>query len=156
MLTVWILFGALLVPSQDPHQGMNDRGAMIMGFDQEKTVHHFYIYDDGGAIDISVKDAADVKNRVAIRSHLPHIASMFTMGDFDAPMLVHDSKSVPGTEVLTKRKDHVKYRFVETPQGGRVDIVTTDKDALAALHEFLKYQITEHKTGDSTSVSKRK
>ena len=35
----------LLVTSlgvQNPHKTMDDRGAMVMGLEQEKTVHHFY------------------------------------------------------------------------------------------------------------------
>ncbi|MGH9411152.1 MAG: hypothetical protein ACRD1V_17045, partial [Vicinamibacterales bacterium] len=144
-----------LVPAQDPHQGMNDHGAMVMGFDQAKTAHHFYLYDDGGALDISVKDAADTKDRDGIRRHLPHIAMMFGTGDFDAPMLVHDTEDVPGIDVLTTRNDRVRYTYVETPAGGRVNIVTTDRDALAALHAFLAYQIKEHRTGDSMTVTKR-
>jgi hypothetical protein len=140
---------------QDPHQDMNDRGAMVMGFDQAKTAHHFYLYNDGGAIQIAVKDVADTKDREAIRSHLPHIAMMFGMGDFDAPMLVHDTKDVPGISVLADRKDKIHYRYTETPTGGRVDIVTTDPQALAALHDFLQYQIKEHQTGDSGAVTKR-
>lgn len=144
-----------LAPSQDPHQGMNDRGAMAMGFDQDKTAHHFYLYDDGGAIQIGVKDAADTKDRDAIRSHLPHIATMFASGHFDAPMLVHDTRDVPGTKVLTDRKDTITYTYAETPTGGRVEIVTRDKTTLAALHDFLRYQIKEHETGDAGKVTKR-
>lgn len=145
-----------LMPPQDPHQTMNDRGEMVMGFDQNKTAHHFYLYEDGGAIDITVKDASEATDRDAIRSHLSHIASMFGMGNFDAPMLVHDSKDVPGTAVLAKQKDRIAYRYRDTPMGGRVDIVTNDRDALAALHEFLAYQIREHQTGDPVTVTKRK
>jgi hypothetical protein len=144
------------MPAQDSHQTMNDRGAMVMGFDQDKTAHHFYLHEDGGAIDIAVKDASDSKDRDGIRSHLPHIAMMFGAGDFDAPMLVHDSKDVPGTPVLRKQKDKIVYRYTDTPMGGRVDIVTKDADALAALHDFLVYQIKEHQTGDPVTVSKRK
>lgn len=136
-------------------QDMNARGSMVMGFDQDKTVHHFYLYPDGGAIQIAVKDAADKQDLDAIRSHLPHIASMFGAGDFDAPMLVHDTKAVPGINVLAERKADVHYRYTETSTGGRVDIVTADKEALAALHDFLKYQIKEHHTGDSEQVTKR-
>jgi hypothetical protein len=144
------------MPPQDLHQTMDDRGAMVMGFDQNKTAHHFYLYEDGGAIDIAVKDASDTKDREAIRSHLPHIAMMFGMGDFNAPMLVHDSKDVPGTAVLAKQKDKIAYRYSETTMGGRVDIVTKEADALAALHEFLAYQIKEHQTGDPLAVTKRR
>jgi len=147
---------AWLMPAQDPNQTMNDRDAMVMGFDQDKTAHHFFLYEDGGAIDIAVKDPADTKNRDAIRAHLPHIAMMFGNGDFDAPILVHDSKDVPGTSVLAEQKDKVVYRYHETALGGRVEIVTKDADALAALHEFLAYQIKEHQTGDPITVTKRK
>ena len=144
-----------LVIGQDAHQGMNDRGAMVMGFDQTRTAHHFYLYDDGGAIQIAVKDPADTRDRDAIRSHLPHIAAMFGMGDFDAPMLVHDTQAVPGIAVLAERKDRIQYRYTETTTGGRVDVVTTDAKALSAVHDFLKYQIREHQTGDSGLVTKR-
>ena len=138
-------------------QGTTDhRGAMVMGFDQDKTTHHFLLYEDGGAIDISVKDTTDAKNRDAIRAHLPHIAAMFGTGDFNAPMTVHDSRNVPGTATMAELKDKIAYRYVETARGGRVEIVTRDKNALAAVHQFLTFQIRDHKTGDPVTVVKRK
>jgi hypothetical protein len=143
---MWMLWTALLVMAP----------AGQMGFDQEKTAHHFLLYADGGAIDVAVKNAADTGDRNAIRSHLPHIATMFGQGDFEAPMLVHGSKEIPGVDVLTARKDAIRYRYRETPKGGRVDIVTTDAEALSALHAFLRYQIQEHKTGDRGTVEARK
>jgi hypothetical protein len=141
--------------TQDPHAGMNQRGAMVMGFDQEKTTHHFYLYEDGGAIDVSVKDTADTTNRDAIRAHLPHIAMLFGQGNFEAPMMVHDSKNVPGTAELARLKEKIAYKYKETPKGGRVDIVTTDPAALNAVHDFMKFQIADHKTGDPLEVKKR-
>ena len=117
-----------------------------MGFDQDRTAHHFYLYPDGGAIDIQVRDAADTKDRDAIRSHLPHIATMFEAGNFQAPMLVHDSKDVPGTTVLMEHKDVIRYAYVETPRGGRVNIVTIDKTALAALHDVPA--LSDHRAPD--------
>jgi hypothetical protein len=140
--------------AQNPHQTMNQRGAHVMGFDQDKTTHHFHLYTDGGAIDVSVNDAGDKTNLDAIRQHLPHIAEMFGQGNFDAPMLVHDTK-VPGTADLAKLKDRLTYKYAETPKGGRVDITTTDAGALKAVHAFLKFQIADHKTGDSLDVRKR-
>jgi hypothetical protein len=134
---------------------MDDRGAAVMGFDQRRTTHHFLLFDDGGAIDVGVADASDASNRDAIRSHLPHIAQMFAAGNFDAPMLVHDSTSVPGTTSMTARRDRIRYQYIETPNGGRVNIATTDADALAAVHAFLRFQIADHKTGDPTTVRKR-
>ena len=143
------------VGAQDHHALSDARGAMVMGFDQARTTHHFLLYSDGGAIDVTVKDPADTPNRDAIRSHLPHIAMMFGDGNFSAPMLVHNSTNVPGANVLIERKEAIRYRYMETPNGGRVDIVTSDPAALAAVHQFLKFQIAEHKTGDPTTISTR-
>jgi len=151
MLTV----AAVSPIAQAGHTATNDRGAAVMGFDQSLTVHHFLLFTDGGAIDVSVKNASDRANLEAIRSHLPHIAMMFGDGKFDAPMLVHDSTDVPGTRTMADRKAAIEYRYVETPSGGRVSIVTTDSQALAAVHEFLRFQIAEHHTGDSLAVRNR-
>jgi hypothetical protein len=159
---MWMLWTTLVVLAplaQAHHPPPTDRGAMVMGFDQEKTAHHFLIYDDGGAIDITVKDTKetkDTKDRDAIRSHLPHITTMFGAGDFNIPMLVHDAKDIPGVTVLSERKHTITYRYRETPGGGRVEMTTTDPQALKALHAFLRYQIHEHHTGDSLTMTRRK
>jgi hypothetical protein len=158
--TLWLVACLALAPpavaaAQDHHGNAARRGARVMGFDQDRTVHHFLLFADGGAIDVSVKDPADAKNRDAVRSYLPHVAVMFGSGDFHAPMLVHDSSNVPGTTVLAERKQKIRYEYAETPNGGRVNIVTTDPEALAAVHAFLRFQITDHKTGDPMTVRPR-
>jgi hypothetical protein len=142
--------------AQSHAQHLDARAQHVMGFDQQKTAHHFLLFEDGGAVDVSVKDASDAVNRDAIRAHLPHLAKLFGAGDFEAPMLVHDRKDIPGVRDLARFKDRISYRYTETPRGGRVDIVTTDKDALAAVHAFLKFQIEDHKTGDALAVKRRK
>lgn len=137
-------------------QGVSSpHAAMAMGFDQEKTTHHFYLFTDGGAIDVSVKDVKDRKNLEAIRAHLPHIAEMFKQGDSSVPMLVHQTE-VPGAQDLKRAAARISYRYAETPAGGRVDIMSTDTDALKAVHAFLTFQITDHKTGDSLEVTRRR
>ena len=125
-----------------------------MGFDQDKTVHHFHLYTDGGSIEVATKETKGTKEQV--RMHLSHIATMFGEGTFDAPMLVHGTKDVPGVAVLSARRDALSYRYIETRDGGRVDITTTDAAALAALHGFLRYQIREHKTGDPVTIAARR
>ena len=160
LVPVLCLLGSLAIPVslaayQDHHGSSDQRPAMVMGFDQARTTHHFLLFNDGGAIEVSVNDAADTKNRDAIRSHLTHITMMFSDGNFDAPMLVHDSKNVPGTKAMTEHKEAIRYQYVETANGGRVNVVTSDPAALAAVHQFLKFQIAEHTTGDPTTVRTR-
>ena len=152
---ITMALAALPSAAQNPHRGMDQRGAAVMVFDQARTRHHFYLYDDGGAIDVAVKDQTDKVNRDAIRSHLPHIAMLFGQGDFAAPMLVHDSKNVPGVAEMARLKEKIAYVYAETPAGGRVDIRTRDAAALKAVHEFLKFQIADHQTGDSVEIRKR-
>ena len=160
LVHVLCLLGSVSIPvslaaRQDHSGSVDQRGAMVMGFSQARTTHHFLLFADGGAIEVSVNDLADTKDRDAIRSHLPHIAMMFGEGNFDAPMLVHDSKHVPGTKAMTERKGAIRYQYVETANGGRVNIVTSGPDALAAVHTFLKFQIAGHETGDPTTVRTR-
>jgi hypothetical protein len=159
-VTALCLIGSLSIPlslaaRQDHHGSSDQHGAMVMGFDQARTTHHFLLFNDGGAIGVSVNDPEDTKGRNGIRSHLPHIAMMFGEGNFDAPMLVHDSTHVLGTKTMAERKTDIRYQYVETANGGRVDIVTSDPAALAAVHQFLKFQIAEHKTGDPATIRKR-
>ena len=138
-----------------PAAQMHHRGAQVMGFDQDKTAHHVCLYPDGGAIDVSVKDPADKTNLDAIRAHLPHIVTMFSDGNFEAPMLVHGTE-VPGTPEMKKVKGAITWKYEESATGGRVQITTTNAEALKAVHAFLRYQITDHKTGDSLEITKRR
>ena len=133
------------------HRDMLTRGAQAMGFDQDRTVHHFLLYEDGGAIDVAVKEASDHANLHAVRQHLQQIAGLFKAGDFGKPALTH-AQQVPGTADMTRLKERITYQYEETPLGGRVRIVTRDAAALAAVHAFLHFQIKDHQTEDSGVV----
>ena len=133
------------------HREMGARGAQAMGFDQERTAHHFRLYQDGGAIEVVVKDPADHANLHAVHQHLQEIARLFKAGDFSKPVLTH-SQQVPGTTEMTRLRDRIAYQYEQTPSGGRVRIATRDAEALAAVHSFLRFQIDDHRTGDSGAV----
>ncbi len=83
--------------------------------------------------------------------HLGHIAKAFQSGDFDIPMFVHDTVPSGVPEMKRLRKD-IQYSLAETPNGGRVVISSANKEALEAIHRFLRFQIEEHKTGDPMDV----
>ncbi len=131
---------------------MKERGALAMGFDQDATVHHFVLYADGGAIDVAVTSPTDHENLQAVRQHLQQIAVLFKDGDFGKPALTH-AQQVPGTAEMTRLKERITYEYANTPAGGQVRIATTDHDALAAVHAFLRYQIDDHHTGDPVAIS---
>ena len=134
-------------PMHDAPAQMNERGEKGIGFSQNATTHHFLLKKDGGVIQVDANDQKDETNRDNIRMHLGHIARAFQSGNFDIPMFVHDTIP-PGVPEMKRLQKQIRYTFEETPAGGRVIISTTNDEALAAIHRFLRFQIEEHKTGD--------
>jgi hypothetical protein len=140
---------------QDQHQAdVNSRGDQVMGFDHNKTTHHFRLISDGGSIEVEANDPKDTSSRDQIRQHLSHITQMFADGDFTSPMLIH-SQTPPGVTVMKRLKANIKYRFENTERGGRIRITTGNLEALSAVYDFLTFQIKDHGTGDSGVVEKR-
>ncbi len=137
--------------AQDHHAMVNEHGDKVMGFSHEKTTHHFELSYDGGAIDVRADDVKDTESRDQIRSHFRHIVQMFADGNFNAPMLVH-STDVPGTATMSKLKDQLHWEMHETQRGARITVTADNKAALNAVHEFLRFQIEDHQTGDCPMV----
>jgi hypothetical protein len=138
-------------PMHAEHSQMKERGEKGMGFSQTATTHHFLLNSNGGVIQVEAKDPADASNRNGIRMHLGHIAKAFQNGDFDIPIFVHDTVP-PGVPEMKRLRKNIQYSFEETPTGGRVVISSANKEALEAIHRFLRFQIEGHKTGDPMDV----
>ena len=132
-----------------------ERGDHVMGFDHSKTAHHFRLTPTGGRIEAESNDPADTASRDHIRAHFTHIAKMFSEGDFDAPMLIHE-KVPPGVPAMKRLKGEIRYAFEPTEKGGRIVITTSNREALDAVHAFLRFQIEDHKTGDSPKIEPEK
>ena len=139
--------------AQEPKadEQMNKRGDHVMGFDHMKTTHHFLLQEQGGSIEVTATNSDDVEGSKQIRMHLKHIAMMFAEGNFNAPMLIHD-QTPPGVPVMKELKGEIKYSFEEIDRGAAVRISTKNPTALKAIHDFLRFQIKEHKTGDSLDI----
>jgi len=168
IVIAFLIFGVLQLAAQDmqscpmhkehmkeaaQHQAdVEKHGDEAMGFSHDKTTHHFRLYSDGGAIEVTANDGNDSQNMQAIQSHLKHIATMFSNGEFSIPMFVHD-RMPPGVPVMKEKRAEISYSFEELPAGGRVRIETNNPDALKAIHEFLRFQIDDHHTGEATDVS---
>ncbi len=135
-------------PAADHHAAVNSRGEHAMGFSHEKTTHHFRLLKDGGAIEVSSNDPKDTDSRDEIRAHLKHIATSFSSGNFDMPMFIHDQVP-PGVPVMKRLKSQIKYEVESIPGGARVRISSANPEAVKAVQDFLRFQITDHQTGDS-------
>jgi hypothetical protein len=139
--------------SRHSHADMNARGDKAMGFSQEKTTHHFRMLADGGAIEVTANDAKDSATLAQVRAHLEHIAHAFAQGDFAIPNQVH-AEMPSGTGAMKELASQLSYKYEPLENGARVRIITQDAKALAAVHDFIGYQIREHQTGDSLEVPK--
>lgn len=135
----------------DHHATVEKHGDQGMGFSHDATTHHFRIASNGGVIEVTANDPTDKTSTEAIRSHLSHIAVMFKNGDFSTPMFVHDGLP-PGVTTMKLLKSNIGYNYEEIASGGRVHIKSDDPVAVAAIHDFLRFQISEHQTGDSLEI----
>jgi hypothetical protein len=134
--------------TSDPHaSGVDTRGDHAVGFSHNKSTHHFRLLPNGGAIEVTANDANDKVTRDEIRTHLSHIVQMFMNGNFQVPMFIHDIVP-PGVPVMKSKRASITYVLEPMPTGGRLRITTTDTEALKAIHQFLTFQIDDHRTGD--------
>lgn len=125
----------------------------VMGFSNETTKHTFRLFDDGGAIEIRALDEKDNPTMDMIRHHLQVISKRFADGNFEDPHAVHD-RLPDGASTMARMHNYIDYRYSEIPSGARVRIRTSDPKALEAIHQFLRFQIREHKTGDPTDITR--
>jgi hypothetical protein len=61
-------------------------------------------------------------------------------------------KTPPGEPEMKALRNQIQYTLEETKTGGRVVISSTNKTLVVAIHQFLVFQIQEHKTGDPVQV----
>lgn len=126
------------------------RGESVMGVDQYTSKHVFEDLPDGGRIVLDRDDASDTAAVRVIRAHMRDIAQAFTRGNFTAPGLVH-AQEVPGTRVMAARRAAIAYEASDRPRGAEVRIRTSDSLAVTAVHEFLKFQRSDHRAAGHDS-----
>jgi hypothetical protein len=142
LLGCTLLLAGRLTGQDTGFAAMQARGKMAMGVDQYTSWHHFEPLADGGRIMLQ-RDSTDTAGTRAIREHLQDIAMRFRAGDFAIPGFVH-AQQVPGAVVMAAKCAAIRYVFHPLPGGGEVRIVTRDSSAVAAVHQFLAFQRTEH------------
>ena len=76
---------------------------------------------------------------------------MFSEGNFSIPHFVH-AQNPPGVPTMKKLKSAIHYSAEPLSNGGRVKMETSSPEGIAAVHQFLRFQIKDHETGDATSV----
>ena len=62
-------------------------------------------------------------------------------------MFIHD-QIPPGVPTMKRLKGEIRYEYEPTAAGARVRISSGNREAIRAIHDFLRFQITDHQTGD--------
>ena len=143
--------GAQSAPKTSADSGfaeMQKRGQMAMGVDQYTSHHKFDVTPDGGRIELQ-RDKPDSLGVAQIRAHMKLIQHAFQAGDFSTPAFVH-MRDMPGTAVMSAKRDVIKYTYGELPLGAEVRISSSDPEARAAITQFMNAQRSEHHAGGMT------
>jgi hypothetical protein len=141
-----LAFSPLRAQSNDSASAdLQARGKMAMGVDQYASAHQFDVLPNGGRIALEMK-AGDSLSVAQIRAHLKLIQHAFQAGDFSTPEFVH-ARGMPGTEVMSRKKNFITYSYADLPRGGEVRIATGDSESLAAVHRFIAAQRGDHHAG---------
>jgi len=134
--------------ANDAHAaGVDHRHDETTGMAAETSVHHFEITSRGGVIRLEAADATDESGRDQARGHLQHVAASFATGDFAMPMFIH-GQVPPGAATMARLKESIRYGYEPTDRGGRITIDTSSREARKAIHDFLRFQIRDHRTQD--------
>ena len=131
--------------SDSAYARLQERGKTAMGVDQYTSRHVFEALPDGGRIELQ-RNEDDAEGTEAIRAHLQEIAAAFKAGDFSTPAFVH-WREVPGVRAMMERREVMTYTYKPLPRGGEIRITSADTAAVKAVHEFLAFQNSDHRTG---------
>lgn len=122
---------------------MLERGDVAMGFNQSMIHHHFMATTTGGEIMIMSTNMSDTKTINEIRSHVRDIQYEFSQGNFTKPFYIH-AQVVPGTDVMTSKKDLIEYSVKDIDGGSALILTTNDTELLNAIQQFMNFQSSQH------------
>ncbi|MFO1290146.1 MAG: aspartate carbamoyltransferase [Nitrosomonas sp.] len=121
-----------------------ERGAHVMPFDLERTLHIFSKTNDGGIQQVIVKNKSDTEQINLIRSHLSKIAAEFKQSNFSNPEKIH-GKNMPGLADLKAAKDgQIKISYKELPDGAEIAYSTEIQKLKNAIHQWFEAQLSDH------------
>lgn len=135
-------------PFVDP--ALLSRISRVAGFESERVNRHFYVLKNGGVTEVTVKDPADEATLKAIQTHLKKEAELYAKGNFENITAMY-GKAPDSVVMMKKFRDEITYAMVPEENGAVIRMFTVNPQAKAAIHEYLKFQIDQLKTGDPTT-----
>jgi len=119
------------------------RGAQVMPFDLEQTMHVFQPLANGGMQTVTAKDPANSTQIALIQAHLQEEAEKFRQGDFSDPAKIHRA-DMPGLAALRANAQHMDVQYATLPDGAQIRYTTSDPALIVALHQWFAAQRSDH------------
>lgn len=125
-------------------EAVAQRGADVMPFDLEATVHRFKRTPDGGIQQVVARDRSDPEQIRLVRQHLRAIQKKFMQRDFSSPATIH-GKDMPGLAALREAKpEQLSIRYRDVAAGGELLYRGYDAKTIKAVHEWFNAQLSDH------------
>ena len=130
---------------------VREKGAHVMPFSLDKTVHSFDKTAAGGIQRVRVR--GDAPGQVAmIRSHLHQIARSFAARDFDMPAHIHGA-NMPGlAQLKAAGPDELDVTCRDLDDGAEIDYVGHTPQMVDAIHRWFDAQLRDHGRDATTSA----
>ena len=119
------------------------RGAQVMPFDLEQTLHVFEKLDDGGLQRVVVKEPSNKEQIILIQGHLKEEAEKFRRGDFSDPARIH-GQDMPGLAELKSAAGKIEVAYAPLPDGAQIRYTTKEPALVMALHHWFDAQVSDH------------
>jgi hypothetical protein len=146
-LTMLLLVGpaqAYEKASKARQEEVAKRGAQVMPFSLERTLHIFAKTKTGGVQQVIAKDPSDTGQITLIREHLSMISKQFAQGNFSAPASIHGN-DMPGLADLEKaRPGQLRIEYKELPDGAKIEYSSDNPRLVDAIHRWFDAQLADH------------
>ena len=120
------------------------RGAVVMPFSLERTLHIFTKTGSGGIQQVVAKDPSDTQQIELIREHLGMISKEFAQGNFSAPASIHGN-NMPGLGELEKaHPGQLRIEYKELPDGAQIEYSSDNQGLIDAIHRWFDAQLADH------------
>lgn len=139
----FLAWSMLALADADRQRGVAERGARVMPFDLEQTMHVFERREDGGVQRVVVKDPGNREQIALIQAHLEEEAARFARGDFGDPARIHGTH-MPGLAELSAGAKRVSVVYSALPEGGEIRYRSEDPELVAAIHRWFRAQLHDH------------
>lgn len=139
-------------PGSDRQDEVRRKGAQVMPFSLDQTLHTFDKTETGGIQRVRVRQ--DAPDQVAmVRSHLRAIARSFSDRDFSAPAHIHGADMPGMAEMRAAKPEDLTVSYRDIDGGAEVTYAGRTPQIVDAVHRWFDAQLSDHGRDATGSTS---